>query len=111
MVEARLFALQRITALILAPLVLVHLGLILVAVEGGLTAAEILERTRGSVAWAGFYGLFVLAAAIHGPIGLRNVIREHTGWRGRGLDAAMAVLALGLLALGGRAVVAVVAAP
>jgi fumarate reductase subunit C len=37
---ARLYLLQRATALILAPLVLVHLGLILIAVEGGLTAAS-----------------------------------------------------------------------
>ena len=64
MTPATLFLAQRLTALILAPLVLVHLVLILIAVEGGLSAAEILDRTRGSVGWAAFYGLFVLAAAI-----------------------------------------------
>lgn len=108
MIEARLFALQRATALVLAPLVLVHLGLILIAVEGGLSAAEILGRTRGSVGWGLFYGLFVVAAAIHAPIGLRNVLREHTAWRGRTLDIAMWLTGVGLLALGARAVVAVV---
>lgn len=108
MTPARLFLAQRVTALILAPLVLVHLGLILVAVEGGLTAAEIMGRTRGSIAWAGFYGLFVLAAAIHAPIGLRNVIHEHTPWRGRSLDAAMVAAGLLLAGLGARAIIAVV---
>lgn len=106
-----MFALQRGTALILAPLVIVHLIVILVAVEGGLSAAEILERTRGSAGWAAFYGLFVVAAAVHAPIGLRSVIREHTGWGGRSLDVAMAGVMLVLLVLGFRAVFAVVAAP
>ncbi|MEQ8814498.1 MAG: succinate dehydrogenase [Thalassobaculum sp.] len=109
MTPARLFLAQRLTALILAPLVLVHLALILFAVEGGLSAAEILARTRGSVGWAAFYGLFVLVAAIHAPIGLRNVVHEHTGWRGRSLEVAMVALGLLLAGLGARAVIAVVA--
>lgn len=111
MTEARLFLLQRATALLLAPLVVAHLVLILVAVEGGLTAAEILGRTRGSVGWALFYGVFVLAAAVHAPIGLRNVLREHAGWRGRRLDVAMLVLGLVLAVLGLRAVIAVAGTP
>jgi fumarate reductase subunit C len=109
MSEARLFLLQRASAMLLAPLVLVHLGLILYAVRGGLSAAEILARTQGSVGWAAFYGLFVLAAAVHAPIGLRAVLREWTGWRGLGLDLAMLILGGVLLVLGLRAVWAVVA--
>ncbi len=109
--ETLLFALQRLSALVLAPLVLVHLGLILYAVDGGLSAAEILARTRGSIAWALFYGLFVLAAAVHAPIGLRSVLGEWSPWRGRGLDTALAAFGLLLLLLGLRAVSAVVAAP
>ena len=109
MSEATLFALQRLSAKLLAPLVIVHLALILYAVHGGLSAAEILGRTRGSVAWGGFYGLFVVAVAVHAPIGVRNVVREWTRWRGRSLDAASLVLAIVLLALGLRAVAAVVA--
>ena len=108
MSEATLFALQRLSAKLLAPLVIVHLVLILYAVHGGLSAAEILGRTRGSVAWGGFYALFVLAIAIHAPIGVRNIVREWTPWRGRSLDAASVVLAIILLALGLRAVAAVV---
>lgn len=106
--EARLFAVQRLSAMLLAPLVLVHLGLILYAVRGGLTADEILARTQGSIGWALFYGVFVLAVSLHAPIGARNVIGEWTAWRGRSLDAAMLILAVVLMTLGLRAVWAVV---
>ncbi len=109
MSEFRLYILQRVTAAVLAPLVLVHLGLILFAVRDGLTAAEILGRTQGSLGWALFYGLFVLAAAIHAPIGLANVFREWLGWRGPRLGAAMVFFGLLLLGLGLRAVWAVTA--
>ena len=106
--ERRLVLLQRLTAMALAPLVLAHLGLVLVAIRGGLTAGEILARTQGSVGWALFYGVFVVAVAVHAPIGVRNVLREWTGLPRRVVD----VLSLGfgglLLALGLRAVWAVV---
>ena len=46
--ELWLYIAQRGSALVLAPLVLLHLGVILYAVSGGLTAAEILGRTRSS---------------------------------------------------------------
>ena len=105
--NARLFLIQRLSALLLAPLVLVHLGLIVFAVQDGLSAAEILARTRGNLGWGLFYGLFVLAAAVHGPIGLRTILSETTAWRGRSLDLAMCLFALLLLGLGLRAVVAV----
>lgn len=108
MTEVRLYAAQRISAMVLAPLVIAHLVLILVAVEGGLSAAEILERTRGSVGWAVFYGVFVLAAAVHAPIGVRTVIREHTRLSGEVVDKAAIALGVLLFALGGRAVLAVV---
>ena len=104
-----LYVLQRGSALVLAPLVIAHLALIVIASRDGLSAAEILARTQGSAGWAAFYGLFVTAAAVHAPIGLRNVIREATPWRGRGLDLAMVLLFFAMLALGLRAVVAVVA--
>ncbi len=106
--STRLYLLQRASAMVLAPLVLIHLAVILLAVQDGLSAAEILGRTRGSVLWGGFYGLFVVAAAVHGPIGLRTVIREMTPWRGRALDLTMALFGLLLLGLGLRAVAAVV---
>lgn len=107
--ERRLFLLQRLTALLLAPLVLVHLGLVIVAIRGGLSAAEILGRTQGSAGWALFYGAFVAAAAVHAPIGLRNVLREWTPLPRRGVDGLAAAFGLLLLVLGLRAVWAVVA--
>ena len=107
--ERRLFLLQRLTAMLLAPLVLVHVGLILVAIRGGLTAAEILGRTQGSVGWGLFYGVFVLAAAVHAPIGLRNILVEWTPLGRR--PAGWLAIAFGLLVLvlGLCAVLAVVA--
>ena len=106
--ERRLFVLQRLTAMVLAPLVLAHLGLVLVAIRGGLSAAEILARTQGSVGWALFYGLFVVTVAVHAPIGVRNVLREWTGLPRGAVD----LLALGfgvlLVVIGLRAVWAVV---
>ena len=91
----------------LALCVVVHLVTMTVAVRGGLTAAEILGRTRGSVTWMLFYGLFVVAVAIHAPIGVRMVIAEVLGRHGRGIDIAMLAFAFVLLALGLRAVAAV----
>ena len=108
-VEAWLFRLQRISALVLAPLVLAHLAIMFHAVHGGLDAHEILGRTRGSVGFGLFYGVFVLAASVHAPIGLRNLLRDLTPCTppvALGLAAAFGVL---LLVLGMRAVVGVVA--
>lgn len=105
--EARLFAIQRVTAMLLAPLVLVHLGLILWAVEGGLTAAEILGRTRGSAVWGAFYAVFVLAASVHGAIGLRNILVEWGGLARPLAGKLSLAIALALLLLGLRAVWAV----
>ncbi len=105
--EARLFALQRLTAMVMAPFVLVHVGLVIYAVRGGLTAGEILSRTEGSWLWIVFYGLFVVSVSVHVPIGLRNILIE---WLKLGRPAASVVgLAFGaaLLLLGMRAVAAV----
>ncbi len=106
---AAVFLAQRVSAFVLAFAIVVHLGTILYAVRGGLTAAEILGRTQGNAGFAAFYALFVVAVAVHAPIGLRNILREWTGWRGRSLDLAMAVFMFALLALGFRAVYAVYA--
>jgi fumarate reductase subunit C len=106
--NVRLYILQRATAAIMAPLVLAHIVVIFYASSRGLSAAEILERTRGSVAWGSFYSLFVLAAATHGAIGVRAVASEWAGLRGRGLDALMWGFGGLLAALGLRAVAAVV---
>ncbi len=108
--SATLFLAQRVTAAILAFLVVAHLAMIIAAEHAGLTAGAILARTHHNLALFGFYALFVIAAAIHAPIGLRNVIAEWSGWRGRSLDLAMGIFAFTLLGLGLRAVVAVYSA-
>ena len=105
--QVLLWTAQRASAAVLAVCVIVHLVTIIYAVRNGLSAAEILGRTRGSFGWAAFYALFVLAVTVHAPIGLRNVLAETFGWRGRGLDVAMLAVAMTLVMWGGRAVYAV----
>ncbi len=106
--NVRHYILQRATAVVMAPLVLAHIVVIYYATSRGLSAAEILGRTRGSVVWGSYYSLFVLAAATHGAIGVRAVASEWTRLRGHGLDALMWGFGLMLAALGLRAVAAVV---
>jgi fumarate reductase subunit C len=106
--NVRLYVLQRATAAIMAPLVLLHIAVIFYASSNGLSAAEILARTRGSIAWALFYGVFVAAVAIHASIGVRTIMTEWAGLRGSGRDIATIAFGLLLLALGLRAVAAVV---
>ena len=105
--QVLLWTAQRASAAVLAVCVIVHLVTIIYAVRNGLSAAEILGRTRGNAAWAAFYALFVAAAAVHAPIGLRSFLAETFSWRGRGLDVAMLVVAMTLLMWGARTVVAV----
>jgi fumarate reductase subunit C len=106
--NVRLYVLQRATAAIMAPLVLVHLVLIFYATSRGLSAADILGRTRGSIGWGAYYALFVLAAATHGAIGVRAVASEWTPLKGGRLDILMWGVGLFLAGLGLRAVAAVV---
>lgn len=109
MLDLRLYLLQRLTALIMAPLVVGHIVVMVIAVRDGLSAAEILGRTQGSVAWAAFYGTFVLAAAVHAAIGVRVIVSETFKVRGVPLSALAWSVFIGLLAMGGRAVWAVTA--
>ena len=104
MLTLRLYMLQRITAMLMAPLVMGHLAVMIYAIQGGLDTAEILGRTQGSVVWFLFYGTFVVAVAIHGAIGLRTIIHEWGGVRGAALEAVMWVTGVILLGLGARAV-------
>ena len=106
--EARLWLAQRATAVVLAVCVLVHLATMIYAVRGGLSASEILGRTRGNIGWGAFYGVFVVAVAIHGAIGLRTIGIEWLGLRARAAGVLALAVALALAALGLRAVVAVV---
>jgi fumarate reductase subunit C len=106
--NVRLYVWQRATAAVMAPLVMVHIAVIFYATRHGMSAADILGRTRGSVAWATFYGLFVLAVSIHASIGVRNVLSEWTPLNERRVDACSVFFGLVLAVLGLRAVAAVV---
>lgn len=106
--NVRLYLLQRATAAVMAPLVMVHIAVIFYATRHGMSAADILSRTRGSVAWAAFYSLFVLAVSIHAAIGLRNILTEWTPLPERRVDACVVFFGLVLAVLGFRAVAAVV---
>ena len=88
----------------LAVCVIVHLVTIVYAVRGGLTAAEIFARTRGNTGWLAFYTVFVIAVAVHAPIGLRPVLTEWLGWRGRTREWFVAAFGLLLAWMGMRAV-------
>ena len=105
--QVLLWTAQRISAAVLAVCVIVHLITIIYAVRNGLSAAEILGRTRGNAGWAAFYAVFVLAVAVHAPVGLRNFLAETFDWRGSGLDIAIMAVALTLAMWGFRAVIAV----
>lgn len=109
MLDARLFLLQRATAVLMAPLVLIHLVVIIFAARNGLDAAEILSRTRGSWVWGSYYGLFVIAASIHGAIGVRVVGFETFGGSRRTLDVVVIGIGGVLALIGLRAVFAMVA--
>lgn len=107
MLSVKLYMAQRITALLMGPFVIGHIAVMIYAIQGGLSAAEILGRTQGSVVWFLFYGAFVVAVAIHGAIGLRVIAHEWAGVKGATLDVLMWAIGLGLFALGARAVWAV----
>ena len=98
--EAWLWFAQRASALLLALCVVVHLLTIIYAVRGGLSGPEILGRTRGNFGWLGFYATFVLAVAIHVPIGLRAIAIEWLEWRGPTRDPVMIAIGVALIAMG-----------
>lgn len=109
--ELRLYLLQRLSALVMIPLVLGHIAVMIYAIQGGLTAEEILGRTQGSTGWALFYGAFVVAVAVHGAIGLRAIVSEWLGVRGMALSGFAWATFWGLLATGMYAVAAVIGGP
>ena len=106
--ETLLWVAQRASAAVLGVCVLAHLATIIYAVQGGLDGAEILARTRGNSAWFAFYTVFVLAVAVHAPIGLRAVLAEWLGWRGRARDFLLVSFAVLLAGMGLQAVSGVI---
>ena len=107
MLDIRLYMAQRLSALIMVPLVIGHIAVMIYAVQGGLTVAEILARTQGSVAWFLFYGSFVVAASVHGAIGVRVISFEWLGIKAHSLTLFSWAVFMALLGLGGKAVYSV----
>jgi len=107
--QVLLWGAQRASAVLLALCIVVHLVTLIYAVRNGLSAAEILGRTQGNALWLAFYLIFVAAIAVHAPIGLRTVLAESTGWRGRSLDVSMLLFGVLLALWGARAAWAVYA--
>ncbi len=108
--NVRLYLWQRGTAALMAPLVLIHIAIIFYATRQGLSAADILSRTHGSVVWGAYYALFVAAVCIHAAIGVRNILTEWTRFRDRSAGGLALAFGLILAAAGFRAVYALVLA-
>jgi fumarate reductase subunit C len=106
--NVRLYIWQRTTAALLLPLIVVHIAVIFYAARQGLTAADILSRTRGSIAWASYYGIFVVLVSIHAAIGVRNILSEWSPVMERRAGRCAIGFGLLLFVLGLRAVAAVV---
>jgi fumarate reductase subunit C len=106
--NVRLYLWQRATAALMVPLVLLHIAVIFYATRNGMTAADILSRTHGSIMWASYYGLFVAATSVHAAIGVRNVLTEWSPLNDRVAGQFAIIFGCLLAALGARAVFAVV---
>jgi len=109
MIGLKLYMLQRLSAMVMAPLVIGHIAVMIYAIQGGLSAAEILGRTQGSLAWALFYGTFVLAVSIHAAIGVRVIVAETFLKHRHALDGLTLAIGAGLAFMGLYAVYAVTA--
>ena len=105
--DLRLYIAQRVSAMVMIPLVFAHLGVMIYAIQGGVSAGEILSRTQGSVFWFLFYGVFVVSVSVHGAIGLRTILSETFRFRSLTLDAIMWTFGLVSIFMGARAVSAV----
>jgi fumarate reductase subunit C len=106
--QAKRWYWQRLSAMVLALCVLVHLVTIVYAVRSGLSGEALLARTRGNLSFAAFYGVFVLACAVHVPIGLARIAEEWLGLDSRAANVAANVFALLLIVMGFTAVYAMV---
>lgn len=101
--------LQRFSAVVLTLCVTVHLATMIWVVHGGLRATDVLGRLHGNLAWGAFYSVFVIAAAVHVPVGLRRIAEEWLDWHGTWAARASVGLGIALALAGLRAVYALIA--
>ncbi|MDA0308751.1 MAG: succinate dehydrogenase [Proteobacteria bacterium] len=104
MFEMRLYLLQRLTAILMLPMVIGHLATIMYATRSELTAASILERTQSSPWLVVFYTGFVILVSIHAPLGLRKIMGEWLRVSPKLANRISVLLFLGFLGLGLRGV-------
>lgn len=102
--EVKLWLAHRITGMALGVFVVIHLITVVSVIEGGLSASEIMQRTSGNLLMGIYYGLFVIAAAVHASIGLRTVAQEVLHWSGSRLDYVMLAFFVLLCAIGMAAI-------
>ncbi|MFL9932460.1 succinate dehydrogenase [Paraburkholderia sp. RL18-103-BIB-C] len=100
---------QRLSAMVLTLCVAIHLATMVWVVHGGLRAVDVIARLHGNLAWAMFYAIFVIAAALHVPVGLRRIADEWLNWRGAWAARASVLVGVGLVLAGLRAVYALIA--
>ncbi|QIE23716.1 hypothetical protein SBC1_16090 [Caballeronia sp. SBC1] len=101
--------LQRMSAMVLTLCVAVHLATMIWVVHGGLRAADVISRLHGNLAWGAFYAVFVVAASVHVPVGLRRIADEWLNWRDAWAGRASVIVGIALALAGLRAVYALIA--
>ncbi len=107
MIDKKIYIWQRLSALVMVPLVIGHLAVMIYAINGGLSVAEILGRTQDSIAWLLFYGSFVLAVSVHASLGLAVISAEWFGLTPKIASYLSLIIGLVLLAMGSHAIWAV----
>jgi len=100
----KLWLVQRLSGMLLGLFVVIHLVTMIVTIQGGVTAREMLDHTSGNWLVGAFYSVFAIAAAVHGSIGLRTVAQEVVGWRGGSLNVVIGGFCILLSVLGLSAV-------
>lgn len=106
--EIKLWLVHRLTGMALGLFVIIHLVTILVVIQGGLSAAEIMERTSSNFIVISFYGLFITAAAVHSALGLRTVAQEVFNWKGTILNVVIFIFFAFLCVVGMAAIIGLV---
>jgi len=96
---------QRLSAVVLAVCVVVHIVTMIFAMRGGLSTGEIAGRVGGNVWWLTFYGLFVLSVSVHAPIGIRAVLLESTPISARRIGLLCMIFGLFIIVFGIKAVI------
>jgi len=102
--ETWLWLAQRTSAIVLAVCIAVHLTTMIIAMQGGVSTAEIAGRVGGNPVWLVFYGIFLAAVSVHAPIGIRTVLQETTSLSAKRIGLLTMLLGLFVFVLGVRTI-------